>query len=261
MLRNGWFRYCREKPVARKGPKSSCKTRRMKQGKSCIITQSNYIPWKGYFDGISKVDLFVVYDDMQYTKRDWRNRNMIKTPQGLKWLSIPVNVSGKFFQKISETQIADDTWPKSHLDSLKQNYSQAACFKEVWPWVQDLYLTCRFETITEVNLHFIEAIMAFLGIQTEIRYSSEFTLNEEKTMRLVDICTEVGASHYYSGPAAKAYMQEDFFTEKGIQVHYFDYSGYPEYPQLNPPFEHGVTILDLIFNTGSQASQFFSNGK
>ena len=90
--------------------------------KSCIITQSNYIPWKGYFDSINQVDIFVIYDDMQYTKRDWRNRNYIKTPQGLKWLSIPVEVSGKFHQKINETLISDKSWNRSHWESIKQNY-------------------------------------------------------------------------------------------------------------------------------------------
>ena len=233
----------------------------MESKRSCIITQSNYIPWKGYFDGISKVDEFIVYDDMQYTKRDWRNRNLIKSAQCLKWLSIPVNVSGKYFQKIRDTAVADQNWQKSHLESLKQNYNSAACFKEVWPWIQELYQTCNFTYLTEINLHFIEAINSFLGINTKIRYSSEFELNEEKTMRLVDICLNINANQYYSGPAAKNYMQESFFTNNQIELHYFDYSGYPEYNQLHPPFEHGVTILDLIFNSGSESDKLFSNGK
>lgn len=233
----------------------------MSQDFSCIITQSNYIPWKGYFDAISKVDTFVVYDDMQYTKRDWRNRNLIKTPQGLKWLSIPVNVSGKFFQKINEAETQDSFWIQSHLDALKQNYAKAECYREVWPWIQDLYLGCKSTNLSEINLYFIRAIMEFLEIKTPIRSSSEFVLNEERTMRLVDICVELKATDYYSGPAAKPYMQENFFEEKGIRVHYFDYSGYPEYPQLFPPFEHGVSILDLILNKGKDAKNFYSNGK
>ncbi len=233
----------------------------MSQNFSCIITQSNYIPWKGYFDAISKVDTFVVYDDMQYTKRDWRNRNLIKTPQGLKWLSIPVNVSGKFFQKINEAETQDSFWIQSHLDALKQNYSKAACFREVWPWIQDLYHGCKSTNLSEINQYFIRAFMEFLGIDTPIRNSSEFVLNEERTMRLVDICVDLKATDYFSGPAAKPYMQENFFEEKAIRVHYFDYSGYPEYPQLYPPFEHGVSILDLVFNTGKDAKNYYSNGK
>ncbi|HRO41236.1 MAG TPA: WbqC family protein [Flavipsychrobacter sp.] len=223
-----------------------------------IITQSNYIPWKGYFDSIAHVDVFVVYDDMQYTKRDWRNRNVIKTPQGLKWLTIPVEVSGKYFQKIKDTRIADQKWQNSHWDTIKQNYKQAACFKEMAEWIEPLYRNCKFEYLTEVNLYFIQAINAFLGIQTAIRYSSEFELAEEKTQRLVNICKDLNATDYYSGAAAKAYMNESLFEKENIKVHYWDYSGYKEYPQLNPPFEHGVSILDLIFNTGNNAKQYLN---
>jgi hypothetical protein len=228
---------------------------------SCIITQSNYIPWKGYFDAISKVDTFVVYDEMQYTKRDWRNRNLIKSSQGLKWLSIPVNVSGKFFQKINETETTDLNWMQSHLEILKQNYSKAAAFKSIWPWVQDLYQNCPSRNLSEINVYFLKAIMLKLEINTEIRYSSDFNLHEERTQRLVNICTELGSRHYYSGPAAKAYMDEKFFSEAGIEVHYFDYSDYLEYNQLFPPFEHGVSILDLLFNMGDEAINYYSNGK
>ena len=226
----------------------------MNKVQSCLITQSNYIPWKGYFDSISKVDTFIIYDDMQYTKRDWRNRNLIKTPQGLKWLSIPVQVSGKYHQRINETTIADNSWLKSHLDTIKSNYSKAACFKEVWPWIEELYQTANQSFITDVNLHFIKAIMKVLKINTEIRLSSEFTLHEEKTQRLVNICMDLGANKYYTGPAARAYMNEELFEKEGISVEYFNYSGYQEYFQLFPPFEHGVSILDMILNLGFEGT-------
>lgn len=221
-----------------------------------LITQSNYIPWKGYFDSIQQTDVFVVYDDMQYTKRDWRNRNMIKTPQGLKWLSIPVEVKGKYFQKINETKVADKSWPGSHWDTIRQNYRNAPAFREMSEWLEPLFMNCTADYLTDINLYFIRAINEFLGIETNVKLSSEFELNEERTQRLVDICAELGASDYYSGPAAKAYMDESKFAEKNIRVHYWDYSGYPEYPQLNPPFEHGVSILDLILNTGTEAKLY-----
>ncbi len=224
--------------------------------KKILITQSNYIPWKGYFDAINLCDVFVVYDDMQYTKRDWRNRNQIKTAAEIKWLSIPVEVSGKFFQKINETKVADKNWNKSHLSVIKQSYSGAACYKEVIPFIEEMYLNCSFDYLTDVNLHFISGINQFLGITTPIKLSSEFTLAEEKTERLVNICAELGGTDYYSGPAAKNYMDENQFAEKNIHVHYFDYSGYPEYAQLHGEFTHGVTILDLIFNTGAKAPSY-----
>ena len=220
--------------------------------KSCIITQSNYIPWKGYFDAIHKTDVFVVYDDMQYTKRDWRNRNQIKTENGLKWLSIPVEVKGKYNQKINETKISDLNWKEAHLNQLKQSYRKAACYKDVLPWVEDLYDHCNFEYLSDINLYFIKAINKFLGIETELLLSSEFKLNEERTERLVDICEEVKANAYYSSSAAKAYMDESKFTSKGISVNYWDYAGYMDYDQLHPPFTHSVSILDLIFNLGKR---------
>lgn len=229
--------------------------------KNILITQSNYIPWKGYFDAINTCDVFVVYDDMQFTKRDWRNRNQIKTNGGIKWLTIPVEVKGKFFQKINETLIADKTWNKSHWELIKQSYSKSKCYKEVAGFIEELYLNCNFDYLTDVNIHFITAINTFLGITTPIKLSSEFVLNEERTQRLVDICTELNGTDYFSGPAAKAYMEESRFSEKGITVHYFDYSGYPEYEQMNGEFTHGVSILDLIFNTGANAKQFMKTFK
>lgn len=221
--------------------------------KKVLITQSNYIPWKGYFDSILQSDVFVVYDDMQYTKRDWRNRNLIKTSNGLKWLSIPVEVKSKFSQKINETKIAEKTWNNSHLECLRQTYKNANAYKEVISFVEEMYLTCTHHFLTEINIHFITKINLFLGITTEIIYSSEFILHEEKTQRLVDICSELEATDYYSGPAGKTYMDESKFQEKKINIHYFDYSGYPEYEQLYGAFVHGVSILDLIFNVGSNA--------
>ena len=229
--------------------------------KKILITQSNYIPWKGYFDSILQSDVFVVYDDMQYTKRDWRNRNQIKTPNGLKWLSIPIEVKDKFTQKINETKIAEKSWNKSHLEFLKQIYKNANSYKEVIGFIEEMYLTCNYNFLTEINIHFITKINLFLGISTEIKYSSNYILHEEKTQRLVDICLELEATDYYSGPAAKNYMDESKFNDKKINVHYFDYSGYSEYEQLYGEFVHGVSVLDLIFNVGSNAQLYMKNFK
>jgi hypothetical protein len=227
--------------------------------RKAIITQSNYIPWKGYFDGIKNVDVFVVYDDMQYTRRDWRNRNLIKTVQGLKWLTIPVDVKGKYFQKINETRIAEKGWNNSHWDTIKQNYKSAKHYKEMSEWLEPLFRNCNYEFLTEVNMHFINGINNFLGVKTEIKYSSEFELAEEKNQRLVNICKDLEATDYFSGPAAKAYMDIDKFTHEKINVHYFDYSGYPEYNQLYKEFEHGVSIIDLILNEGYNSINFLKN--
>ncbi|MES2618320.1 MAG: WbqC family protein [Bacteroidota bacterium] len=223
---------------------------------SCIITQSNYIPWKGYFDSINQVDVFVIYDDMQYTKRDWRNRNYIKTPQGLKWLSIPVEVSGKFTQKINETLISDKSWNRSHWESIKQNYKDAACYKDNKDWLENLYMNCNFDKLTEVNEYFLKGIGDFLGITTTYRRSEEFVLCEDRTQKMVHICVELGATQYFTGPNAKQYIEEDKFSDKGVQLNYFDYSGYKEYPQLYGPFEHGVSIIDMIMNVGKDTQEY-----
>ena len=226
-----------------------------------LITQSNYIPWKGYFDAIANADVFVVYDDMQYTKRDWRNRNLIKTPNGLKWMSIPVEVKGKFDQKINETKTLDNKWKDSHLAILKQNYSKAPYFKDHWSMIQGWYSNCESELLTEVNLHFIRLICEFLRIDTVIRNSTNFNIAEERTERLVSICRDVKADMYLTGPAAKAYMNQDLFKQSNIEIEYLDYSGYREYDQLEEPFEHGVTILDMIFNLGAETKEYLKFAK
>ncbi|UTW62719.1 WbqC family protein [bacterium SCSIO 12741] len=225
-------------------------------GKSIVITQSNYIPWKGYFDNINAVDEIVLYDDMQYTRRDWRNRNKIKTPQGVQWLTIPVVVKGKFEQKINETLTSETKWADKHLRSFQLNYGKAPCFGDIHPWVEEIYQTAPRENLTEINRHFIEKINARLGIDTKISDSREFDLGEGKTERLVNVCLAAGATDYYCGPASKSYLDESLFNDKGVQVHYFDYSGYPEYPQMFGAFEHAVTILDLLYNVGDEAMKY-----
>ncbi len=227
--------------------------------KKVMISQSNYIPWKGYFDSINMMDEFVLYDDMQYTKRDWRNRNKIKTANGLLWLSVPVEVKGRFFQKINETRVSDNTWQKSHWGTISQAYSRAAFYKEFKPFFEELYLTCNSEYLSEINYHFISGINKLLGITTKLTWSGEFVLAEEKTQRLVNICKDLGASDYYSGPAAKNYMDETLFTKENVNVHYFDYSGYPPYRQLHGEFSHEVSIIDLIFNEGGNATKFMKS--
>lgn len=225
--------------------------------KKVAISQSNYIPWKGYFDNIKTVDEFVLYDDVQYTKRDWRNRNKIKTPKGLKWLTIPVEVKGKFHQRINETKISDKDWPIKHLNVLKSHYNKAKCYNEVVCFIEELYHTATQENLSEINHHFISKICIFLNIDTKINFSSEYSLLEKgKTEKLVNLCMQLDAGEYYSGLAAKNYMDELLFEKENIKVFYFDYSNYPEYSQLYGKFEHQVSILDLIFNEGKAAVNY-----
>ncbi len=227
--------------------------------KKVAILQSNYIPWKGYFDLINMVDEFILFDDMQYTRRDWRNRNYIKTPQGPKFLTIPVDVKGKYFQKINETRISDQGWAGKHWSSIIHSYSKAGYFKEYRELFEPLYLECAEELLSRVNFRFISAICRILGIETKLSWSMDYELVEGQTERLVGLCKSASATHYISGPAAKEYMDPELFKREGIELSYIDYSGYPEYTQLFGAFEHKVSIIDLIFNEGPHAVKYMKS--
>lgn len=227
--------------------------------KTVAILQSNYIPWKGYFDLINMSDEFILYDDMQYTKRDWRNRNRIKTVHGLQWLTIPVTVKGKYLQKINEVKISDKTWAKKHWQQIKQSYSNSKYFILYKKRFEELYLTLDDEKLSKINYQFICLICEILEIHTEIRFSSEFRLIDGQSERLLDICEQCNADIYLSGPSAKNYFNENLALKKGIKVNWMDYTGYKDYNQLNGLFEHGVSVLDLIFNEGPNAKKFMKS--
>jgi len=224
--------------------------------KKVAIIQSNYIPWKGYFDLIAAVDEFILYDDMQYTRRDWRNRNQIKTPQGAQWITVPVLVKGKYHQKICETEIEGMYWANTHWKALSLNYSRAPFFTEVASLLKPLYFEETFTHLSQLNRRFIETICAYLGIQTVITNSSDYTLSDGKTERLADLCVQAGGTEYISGPAARDYVDKKVFSDRGLKLTWFEYTGYPEYPQLWGEFMHGVTVLDLLFNCGKEAPRF-----
>lgn len=220
------------------------------------ILQSNYIPWKGYFDMIAAVDELILYDDMQYTRRDWRNRNQIKTPQGVQWLTVPVRVKGKYYQTIRETEIEGTQWAKDHWKTLSHNYRRAPYFVENASWLEPLYLEEVPTSLSLLNRRFIEAICDYLGIKTTIRNSWDYPLSEGKSERLADLCASANGNEYVSGPAAKDYIDKTVFTQRDIKLTWFDYIGYPKYPQLWGEFTHRVTILDLLFNCGKDAHRY-----
>lgn len=228
--------------------------------KKIAILQSNYIPWKGYFDIINMVDEFILYDDMQYTRRDWRNRNKIKTTDGVKWLSIPVINKGKFFQKINETEVLDHKWCQEHWKTISYNYAKAPHFKEYSDRIRKVYEACENETyISRINYLFLTEICRILNINTKITWSSDYELVDGKTERLVGLCKSAGGTEYLSGPAARDYIVDELFEEAGITLKYMDYSGYPEYSQLFGAFEHAVSVLDLIFNEGDNACRYMKS--
>lgn len=230
------------------------------KNKKIAILQSNYIPWKGYFDIIDSVDEFIFYDEMQYTKNDWRNRNKIKTQNGLLWLSIPTETKGHLSNKISEVKITDKRWAKKHWNSIQNSYAKAPYFKQYKDLFENLYKSCENEEyLCNVNYKFIYAVNEILGINTKISFDKDYGLVEGKTERLVDLCQKAGATEYLSGPAAKDYIDESLFQKANIKLSWMDYLGYKEYPQLFQPFNHGVSVIDLIFNCGAASKEFIKN--
>jgi hypothetical protein len=223
--------------------------------KKVAILQSNYIPWKGYFDIIKMADVFVVYDEVQYTKNDWRNRNQIKTANGLSWLTIPV-IQKSLNQKINETFVSQSNWNKKHWNSITCNYSKAPFFEQFEDYFKQIYSQIQTQNLSEINQIFIKKINEILNIRTEIVDSRDLNLVGDKNERLIDAVKKLNGTHYISGPAAKSYIDLNKFETESIQVEWVDYNGYPEYSQLFGAFKHNVSILDLVFNEGSNANNF-----
>ena len=223
------------------------------------ILQSNYIPWKGYFDFIHMVDEFVLFDTAQYTRRDWRNRNVIKTRNGLLWLTIPVAVKGRYLQTIQETEVSEPSWKEHHWKTIQRNYARAPFFDAYRARFEELYLGCEEKLLSLVNYRFLTAICDILGVKTHFSWASDYAPIEGKTERLVEWCKHLKATEYFSGPAARDYIEASLFANEGIALRYMDYSGYPEYRQLYPPFHHAVSIVDLIFNEGPNATHYMKS--
>jgi hypothetical protein len=219
--------------------------------KTVSIIQSNYIPWKGYFDIIGLSDEFIILDTVQFTKNDWRNRNRIKVAAGAPWLTIPVRTGGRFGQTIAETEIADPAWARRHWAKLAATYDGLPGFERYAADIQRLYEVAEGQTrLSAVNRIFLEGLCRLLGIRTPIRDAAQLPDAPEKSRRVAALCQAAGAGRYLSGPAARAYLDESVFAERGIEVTYMDYGGYPAYAQINPPFDHGVSILDMLFCVG-----------
>lgn len=220
--------------------------------KKVVILQSNYIPWKGYFDLVNDADEFIFHDDLQYTKNDWRNRNKILTPRGSEWLTIPVGSSEK--RLISEVRIADSSWQRKHWQKIRDSYAGAPYFVKYRDFFESFYLGTVWENLSVLNQFLVKHIATdFLGCETSFRESVEFGLTQKKQERVLELLEKTEATTYISGPAAKSYINAADFSRAGFDLVWKDYSGYPPYPQLQPSFEPGVTVLDLLFNVGSDA--------
>lgn len=223
-----------------------------------VILQPSYIPWRGYFHQIYKADLFIFYDDVQYDKHGWRNRNQIKTSQGKQWLTIPVHSKGVTDGiPIKDVRIDwSKLWAKNHLKAITFSYSKSPYFEDYLPLFGSFY-NRRDEYIADFTIETTIRLSRELGIASTrfIRSSELGGIDGQKTDRLIQILKQVGAKHYISGPSARDYIEQEKFKEANITVEYINYD-YPEYPQLYPPYDQGVTILDTILMTGSQALNY-----
>jgi hypothetical protein len=218
------------------------------------VIQSNYLPWKGYFDIIHDVDVFVFLEDVQYTHRDWRNRNKLKTPNGVKWISVPI--LGGINQQIYEAKIDyTQNWIEKHKKSIHHSYASAPYYDSYSHEIYDIY-SQRFETLSELNIYAIEKISRILGIETKLKKSTDLASMGSKDDKLISICQSIGADSYLSGPAAKDYIDNDKFSRAGIGLNYKDYSGYPESHQIWGEYEPAVSIIDLIFNCGEKSAYY-----
>lgn len=222
------------------------------------ILQSNYLPWKGYFSIIGDVDLFVFHDDLQYTKDDWRNRNKIKTPSGAQWITIPCGRNER--RLICEVSLTDCTWQKKHWDLIKENYRKAPYFKKYAPFFEEIFLGQNWTNLSTINQHIIRKIsLELLDINTKFVDSRDYSLEESKGKRVIELLKKVGAKSYLSGPSAKSYLLESDFWEEKIVLDWADYSNYRPYQQLWGSFIHEVSIIDVLFNCGENSYKYIFN--
>jgi hypothetical protein len=199
----------------------------------------------------------VLYDDVQYTRRDWRNRNVIKTKDGFKWLTIPVKVKGRYDQLIKETEVTGGGWAEKHWKAIQLNYSRSCCFGMYEARFREAYSkAAEIKMLTEINLLFIELVNSILEINTPITMAEKYSPEGKKGDRILSICRNARATEHLTGPSGLAYLDKEAFRKHGIEILAADYSGYPEYNQQWPPFSHNVSIIDLIFNTGPAAMQY-----
>ncbi|MEQ9085607.1 MAG: WbqC family protein [Pontimonas sp.] len=219
------------------------------------ILQSNYIPWRGYFDIINLCDIFVFLDDVQYTRRDWRNRNKIRTSSGPRWLTVPVLTKGAYHQMVQDTRISDPSWAASHWRSIELSYRRAPHFKAYEARYRSLYeRAAGLSHLSAINRLFIQAIMVDLRISTELLDSAALAVDATKSNRILEICRRLGATRYLSGPSAAAYLDLDAFAAAGIAVEWMRYDTQISYSQVHgPPYTANVSALDMLFNVGEDA--------
>ena len=224
------------------------------------ILQPSYLPWLGFFEQMTRSDKFVLLDDVQYTRRDWRNRNKVRVKEGWVWLTVPVQQKSRFSQSLLETRIDNSvSWRRKHLETLRQHYCKAPFFEKYFPRCQQIYEK-DWEFLFDLCLETIQFLKEEMGIETPLLRSSEMKLSGEKTERLVSICGELGATHYLSGESGSDYISQEDFSNPGIELEYQNYE-HPVYPQRYPGFVPHLSTIDLLFNCGEQSLSILKQDK
>jgi hypothetical protein len=223
------------------------------RGPTVVVLQPGYLPWLGFFDQLQRADVFVYYDDVQYDKHGWRNRNRIKTQNGAQWLTVPVrHGGGNGFPRILDVEIDNRTpWARKHLASVRQAYARAPFLDRYIPELEEL-LQRGWERLVDLDIACAALMAQWLGMRPRIERSSTLGISGERSARLVNICARFGASKYVSGDAAAAYLDLEVFRQHGIDVEWQHYT-HPTYAQLHGDFIPYLSAVDLLLNCGDQA--------
>jgi len=223
------------------------------------ILQPGYLPWLGFFEQLYRSDVFVIYDDVQYDKQGWRNRNRIKTAHGIQWLTVPVHVRLNEFPLINQIEIDKwMNWRSKHLSSVSQNYSKTAFFKKYIDIFRVIYAQ-EWEYLIDINMAFILKLADCLGMKDKkIILSSTLNVEGDRLERLVKICKKLNADTFYQGSGGRSYMDEDYFLKNDIKIQYQDYL-HPSYNQLYGEFIPYLSVIDLLFNHGEDSLNILIN--
>ncbi|MFH1073956.1 MAG: WbqC family protein [Candidatus Firestonebacteria bacterium] len=218
--------------------------------------QPQYIPWMGYFDKLAKSDIFVFLDNVQYKKREFQNRNKIRTKESFLWLTVPVLTKGKYEQLIRDVEIDNtENWRKNHFEAIRHNYGKAPFYSEHEEFIRNVY-SKSWEKLAELNIYIIKYIMDYLELKVLLYRESELSIEGFKTERLVNICKKLKADIYLSGLGARDYIEEEKFSAASIKLEYQGFQ-HPVYPQVYGGFETNLSILDLLFNKGKESARMF----
>ena len=225
------------------------------------IHQPNFLPWLGYFYKIAKSDVFVLLDNVQYTKNSFINRNRIKTSQGAMWLTVPVRIKGRFGQLIKDVEINDTVdWQKKHLGTLGANYGKARFFEAIFQGLKTIYYADDWSNLCELNVRLLEWVLSLLKLEKRIVRASDLNVKGESTRLLVSIVKAVGGDVYLSGFGGAKYQEEELFKQEGIELQYYEFN-HPVYPQLWSDFVPNLSIIDLLFNCGPESLDIILRGK